>query len=139
MTLRSFCNLQLPNLSGQACPSIGKLTSLIGQSALIVSLWNIEISGSELVWWINHLGRGSRTGESLPHGVENSSILHYSEEFIRSCHIVSNWFLAIPKKVSGVQILLTIKLFKLRISAGPPNFNLSSVQVWRKKTSIVYS
>lgn len=98
MTLRSFCNLQLPNLSGQACPSIGKLTSLIGQSALIVSLWNIEISGSELVWWINHLGRGSRTGESLPHGVENGSILHYSEEFIRSCHIVSNWFFAIPKK-----------------------------------------
>lgn len=48
-------------------------------------------------------------------------------------------FLPFLKKVSGVQILLTIKLFKLKISVGPPNFNLSSVQVWRKKTSIVYS
>jgi hypothetical protein len=48
-------------------------------------------------------------------------------------------FFPFLKNVSGVQILLTIKLFRLRISVGPTNFNLSSVQVWRKKTSIVYS
>lgn len=38
----AFCNLQLPNLSGQACPSIGKFTSLIGQSALMVSLGTLK-------------------------------------------------------------------------------------------------
>lgn len=52
---------------------------------------NIEVKGSELVRWTHELGRGSRIGrKTLPHGVENGSILHYSEEFIRSCHIVSN-------------------------------------------------
>ena len=91
-------HLQLPNLSGHACPSIGKLTSFIGQSALMVSLRNIEISGSELVWWTNPVSRGQRPGEASPHGVENGSVLHYSEEFIRCCHVVSNWFFAIPEK-----------------------------------------
>lgn len=32
-------DLQLPNLRGQACPSMGKSTSFIGHSALIVSLF----------------------------------------------------------------------------------------------------
>lgn len=30
---------QLPNLSGQACPSMGKSTSFMGHSALMVNLW----------------------------------------------------------------------------------------------------
>lgn len=32
-------DLQLPNLRGHACPSMGKSTSFIGHSALIVSLF----------------------------------------------------------------------------------------------------
>lgn len=43
------------------------------------------------------------------------------------------------KKVSGVQILLTIRLFSRRISMGPSNFSRSSIHVWRKNTSMVYS
>lgn len=43
------------------------------------------------------------------------------------------------KKVSGVQILLTIRLLSRRISMGPSNFSRSSIQVWRKNTSMVYS
>lgn len=43
------------------------------------------------------------------------------------------------KNVSGVQILLTMRLLSRRISMGPSNFNLSSIHVWRKNTSIVYS
>lgn len=43
------------------------------------------------------------------------------------------------KKVSGVQILLTIRLFSRRISMGPSNFSRSSIHVCRKNTSMVYS
>lgn len=48
-------------------------------------------------------------------------------------------FFPLWKKVSGVQILLAIKLFNRRTVIGPLNFNLSSFQLWRKNTSIVYS
>lgn len=48
-------------------------------------------------------------------------------------------FFPLWKKVSGVQILLAIRLLRGRIFIGPWNFNLSSFQLWRKKTSIVYS
>ncbi len=41
------------------------------------------------------------------------------------------------KKVSGVQILLTIRLLRRRISNGPLNFSRSSIHVCRKNTSIV--
>jgi len=56
--------------------------------------------------------------------------------------IVMLWatdFFPLWKKVSGVQILLAIKLFNRRIFIGPLNFNRSSFHLWRKKTSIVYS
>lgn len=56
--------------------------------------------------------------------------------------IVMLWatdFFPLWKKVSGVQILLAIKLFNRRTVIGPLNFNLSSFQLWRKNTSIVYS
>lgn len=43
------------------------------------------------------------------------------------------------KNVSGVQILLTIRLFSRRISIGPSNLSRSSIHVWRKNTSMVYS
>lgn len=39
LTLREEENLQLPNFSGQEWPSIGKSTSFIGHSALIVNLY----------------------------------------------------------------------------------------------------
>lgn len=48
-------------------------------------------------------------------------------------------FFPLWKKVSGVQILLAIRLFNRRTVMGPLNFNLSSFQLWRKNTSIVYS
>lgn len=56
--------------------------------------------------------------------------------------IVMLWatdFFPLWKNVSGVQILLAIKLFNRRIFIGPLNFNRSSFHLWRKKTSIVYS
>lgn len=56
--------------------------------------------------------------------------------------IVMLWatdFFPLWKKVSGVQILLAIKLLSRRIFIGPLNFNLSSFHFCRKKTSIVYS
>lgn len=48
-------------------------------------------------------------------------------------------FFPLWKKVSGVQILLAMRLLRGRMFMGPLNFNLSSFQLWRKKTSIVYS
>lgn len=48
-------------------------------------------------------------------------------------------FFPLWKKVSGVQILLAIRLFRGKIFIGPWNFNLSSFQLCRKKTSMVYS
>lgn len=48
-------------------------------------------------------------------------------------------FFPLWKKVSGVQILLAIRLLRGRIFIGPLNFNLSSFQLWRKNTSMVYS
>lgn len=36
---RQKANSQLPNLSGQAWPSIGKFISRMGHSAFIVNLW----------------------------------------------------------------------------------------------------
>lgn len=48
-------------------------------------------------------------------------------------------FLPLWKKVSGVQILLAIRLLRGRMFIGPWNFNRSSFQLWRKKTSTVYS
>lgn len=48
-------------------------------------------------------------------------------------------FFPLWKKVSGVQILLAIRLLRGRIFIGPWNFNLSSFQLCRKKTSMVYS
>lgn len=48
-------------------------------------------------------------------------------------------FFPLWKKVSGVQILLAIRLLRGRIFMGPWNFNLSSFQLCRKKTSMVYS
>lgn len=48
-------------------------------------------------------------------------------------------FFPLWKKVSGVHILLAIRLLSGRMFIGPLNFNLSSFQLWRKKTSIVYS
>lgn len=48
-------------------------------------------------------------------------------------------FFPLWKKVSGVQILLAIRLFNRSTVMGPLNFNLSSFQLWRKNTSIVYS
>lgn len=38
-SLREKANSQLPNLSGQAWPSIGKFISRMGHSAFIVNLW----------------------------------------------------------------------------------------------------
>lgn len=43
------------------------------------------------------------------------------------------------KNVSGVQTLVTIRLFSRRISTGPSYFNRLSTHVWRKNTSMVYS
>ncbi len=43
------------------------------------------------------------------------------------------------KNVSGVQTLVTIRLFSRRISTGPSYLNRLSTHVWRKNTSIVYS
>lgn len=48
-------------------------------------------------------------------------------------------FLPLWKKVSGVQILLAIRLLRRRMFIGPWNFRRSSVQRWRKNTSTVYS
>lgn len=48
-------------------------------------------------------------------------------------------FFPLWKNVSGVQILLAMRLFNRRTVMGPLNFNLSSFQLWRKNTSIVYS
>lgn len=48
-------------------------------------------------------------------------------------------FLPLWKKVSGVQILLASKLFRGRRCIGPWKLSLSSFQLWRKNTSIVYS
>lgn len=48
-------------------------------------------------------------------------------------------FFPLWKKVSGVQILLAIKLLSRRMFIGPLNFNRSSFHFCRKKTSIVYS
>ena len=48
-------------------------------------------------------------------------------------------FLPLWKKVSGVQILLAIRLLRRSMAMGPLNFNLSSTQLCLKKTSMVYS
>lgn len=48
-------------------------------------------------------------------------------------------FLPLWKKVSGVQILLAIRLLRRNTAMGPLNFNLSSFQLCLKKTSMVYS
>lgn len=48
-------------------------------------------------------------------------------------------FFPLWKKVSGVQILLARRLLSGRTCMGPSNFSLSSLQLWRKNTSIVYS
>lgn len=48
-------------------------------------------------------------------------------------------FFPLWKKVSGVQILLARRLFRGKTCMGPSNFSLSSLQLWRKKTSMVYS
>lgn len=48
-------------------------------------------------------------------------------------------FLPLWKKVSGVQILLASKLLRGRRCIGPLNRSLSSFQLCRKKTSMVYS
>ncbi len=48
-------------------------------------------------------------------------------------------FFPLWKNVSGVQILLAIRLFKRRIFIGPSNFSRSSFQLCLKKTSMVYS
>ena len=48
-------------------------------------------------------------------------------------------FLPLWKKVSGVQILLAIKLLRRSMAMGPLNFNLSSTQLCLKNTSMVYS
>lgn len=48
-------------------------------------------------------------------------------------------FLPLWKKVSGVQILLAIRLLRRSTAMGPLNFNLSSFQLCLKNTSIVYS
>lgn len=109
----------------------------MGQSALMVSLQTlkhillvtvVDVSSSNTNKWATHL----MVYRIVPFCIKRKSLLG----------VVMLWaidFFPFLKKVSGVQILLTIKLFKLKISAGPLNFSLSSVQVWRKKTSIVYS
>lgn len=51
---------------------------------------DMEMKDSQLVQWTDHLGSASGIVETLPHGVQNGSILHYSEEFIRRRHVVSN-------------------------------------------------
>lgn len=48
-------------------------------------------------------------------------------------------FFPLWKKVSGVQILLAIRLLRGKTFIGPWNFNLSSFQACLKKTSMVYS
>lgn len=48
-------------------------------------------------------------------------------------------FFPLWKKVSGVQILLARRLLRGNTCMGPSNFSLSSLQLWRKKTSMVYS
>lgn len=48
-------------------------------------------------------------------------------------------FLPLWKKVSGVQILLAIRLLRRSTAMGPLNFSLSSFQLCLKKTSMVYS
>ena len=48
-------------------------------------------------------------------------------------------FLPLWKKVSGVQILLASRLLRGRRCIGPLNRSLSSFQLCRKKTSMVYS
>lgn len=48
-------------------------------------------------------------------------------------------FFPLWKKVSGVQILLARRLLRGKTCMGPSNFSLSSLQLWRKKTSMVYS
>ena len=48
-------------------------------------------------------------------------------------------FFPLWKKVSGVQILLARRLLRGNTCMGPSNFSRSSLQLWRKKTSMVYS
>lgn len=56
--------------------------------------------------------------------------------------IVMLWatdFLPLWKNVSGVQILLAIRLLRRSTAIGPLNFSLSSFQLCLKNTSMVYS
>lgn len=48
-------------------------------------------------------------------------------------------FFPLWKNVSGVQILLARRLLSGRRCMGPLNRSLSSFQLWRKNTSMVYS
>lgn len=69
---------------------------------------------------------------SVPSSVIRSSLLG----------MVMLWatdFLPLWKKVSGVQILLAIRLLRRSTAMGPLNFNRSSFQLCLKKTSMVYS
>lgn len=69
---------------------------------------------------------------SVPSSVIRSSLLG----MVMLC---ATDFLPLWKNVSGVQILLAIKLLRRSTAMGPLNFNLSSFQLCLKKTSIVYS
>lgn len=86
-------HLQLPNLRGHAWPSMGKSNNFMGQSALIVSLATREQIKK------NKSGPSSPVRCSLvktpssvssPHGVEDGPILHDTEQFVRSRHVVRN-------------------------------------------------
>lgn len=90
------------------------------------TLWNTCSSGG--LPWRNYL----MVYSSVPSSLILKSLLG----------MVMLWatdFFPLWKKVSGVQILLAIRLLRGRMFMGPLNFNLSSFQLWRKKTSIVYS
>lgn len=63
----------------------------------MVSLEYIIVDDNEKKWYAGTLLKESKIKVSqkqknslLPHCVKNSSILHNSEKFVRSCHIMSN-------------------------------------------------
>lgn len=59
-SLRQKANSQLPNLSGQAWPSIGKFISRMGHSAFIVNLRRRGLKAAFDLYLINSRWRESR-------------------------------------------------------------------------------
>lgn len=100
----------------------------LSTSILIVQCAVYLWLGKQMVWHAAHL----IVYRIVPFCMMRNSLLGV----VMLCEIERLPFL---KNVSGVQILLTIRLLRRKISIGPSNFSLSSIHVCRKNTSIVYS